>query len=75
MKALFTYFRSNPDTKIKVVPHDWAKGVVILKVYQPKKILFFRLWQYVDGVGIEWPSCRGDLEKLVTETFFKYQTK
>jgi len=71
MIALFTYFRSDPDTKIKVFPHLWAARVVVLQVYRPKRILFFRIWKCVDSIGIDWPPCRSDLDKEVSTLFIK----
>lgn len=71
MKTLMTYYGRNLKSKVKVVPHTWARGVVVLLLYRSRKWLWFRTWKMVDTVGIEWPEneviMKGRVDELLNK--------
>ena len=72
MKTLMTYYGRNLETKIKVIPQDWATGICVLMLYRSKRYWFFRRWFFIDSVGIEWPEHEGIMKEKVDELFNKY---
>lgn len=73
MKALMTYYGRDLKAKIKVVPHSWASGIVVLTLYAGQKFWLLKRWKFVDSMGIDWPENEGIMRQKVNELFNKYK--
>ena len=67
-----TFYNNSKDAKVKVIPHSWASGIVVLMLYRAKKLWLFKRWKFVDSKGIDWPEHRGIMQEKVNELFNKH---